>query len=414
MIIPLLSDLSPAQRAANRAHLQALHHLPDPGAPFTHVTVVGGAATGLGLALTLTRAGIPVLFLEEDESSLERAQHYLSRLTPTPPETLCFSTNPAQAARSTLLIDRMIEPLPHKTAYLQQVTTTLPPDTPLLVNLSGPDLTHVADNIANPARLIGAQIFGPTARILELAPHTDTAPQTLQIARRLAAQIGQTPVMAAPSGFTSDHLMLRLLSAADTLLMDGSTPWDIDEALEEFGYPMGLYEAQDLIGMDVAYALRQRTPRDPARRYIPIADRAVEEGRLGKKASVGWYRYPGGEGKVIDPLVEDLCRIEAHFARVTPRPIPEDDIRTRLILSQINEAAHCLASGIPAADLDLISTHALGFPADWGGILRCADQLGPARIVTALTQLQPEDPVVWTPAAALLQAAKTGQPLSAL
>lgn len=414
MRIPLLSDLPQPRRDANRARLTALERLPDPGAPLTRVTVVGGAATGLGVALSLTAAGIPVLFFEEDAASMERAQHYLTRLTPVPPPTLTFSTEPADVAPSDLLIDRTIEPLAHKTAELSRLAAHLPADTPLLVNLAGADLSELAAHLPNPSRVIGAQVFTPaaTSRIVELAPHPQTDVATLATARRFAAQIGKTPVMATPDGFTSERLQMRLLEAADTLLMDGSTPWEIDEALEAFGYPMGVYEAQDLIGMDVAYAIRQRMARDPARRYIPIADRAVEEGRLGKKASVGWYRYPGGEGKVIDPLVEDLCRIEAHFARVTPRHIPEDDLRERLLLAQINEAALLLSAGVTAADLDLISVHALGFPADWGGVLTCADQLGLSEILDALTTLQAEDAVVWTPAPALVKAALTGRPIS--
>ena len=61
-------------------------------------------------------------------------------------------------------------------------------------------------------------------------------------------------------------------------------PWDVDEAMVSFGYAMGPYEAQDLSGLDIAYANRRRQDanRDPNRRYIPISDRMVDEGRLGK------------------------------------------------------------------------------------------------------------------------------------
>jgi len=72
----------------------------------------------------------------------------------------------------------------------------------------------------------------------------------------------------------------------------------------DFGYAMGPYEAQDLSGLDIAHANRQRQAptRDPNRRYIPIADRMIELGKLGRKTGAGWYRYPGGGGKVEDPI----------------------------------------------------------------------------------------------------------------
>ncbi len=414
MRIPLPSELTVAEKAANRAHLVRLERPPMPIRPIRRATVVGGAATGLGLALALVSAGIPVVFLEEDASSLERARFYLKRLANgAPPPGLAFSTNPADARTSDLVIDRTIEPAAQKAALLAQLALMLPARTPLLTNLGGAELASLATRLPMPSRLLGAQFFFPAnlSRIVELAPVPQTSPETLQTARTLAGHLEKTPVLSAPSGFTSERLQMRLLEAADTLLMDGSTPWDIDEAMEEFGYHMGVYEAQDLIGTDIAYAIRQRMPRDPARRHIPIADRAVEEGRLGKKASVGWYRYPGGEGKVIDPLIEDLCREEAHFAGVTPRHITADDIRARLLLAQINEAAAALGAGIPPGDLDLLSTHALGFPSRWGGLLRFADRLGAPAILTALTDLQAEDPVAWKPAPELVHAARTGQPL---
>lgn len=410
MQIPLISDLSTAEIAANRAYLTALEHGARTGRLLQRVTVLGGAATGLGVALSLARADISVLFLEEDDSSLERAQFYLKRLTGTDPvANLTLSTQPAQALGCDLVIDRTIEPIPHKATLLRH----MPARTPLLTNLAGPSLTQLAALLPDPRYLLGAEFFAPMAqsRIVELALPTGTDPQSQQTAQALVAQIGKTPVMATPAGFTSEQMMMGLLYAADSLLMDGSTPWEIDEAMEQFGYAMGVYESQDLIGTDVAYAIRQRQPRDPARRDIPIADRAVQEGRLGKKASVGWYRYPGGEGKVIDPLVEDLCREEAHFARHSTRPIPAEELRLRLLLAQINDAATLLEQGVPARDLNLLSVHALGFPPAWGGILSFANHLGAAPIIAALRRLQPQDPAQWTPAQPLLIAAQTGRPI---
>ncbi|WP_319825429.1 3-hydroxyacyl-CoA dehydrogenase [Thalassovita sp.] len=413
MRIPLPSDLSVAEKAANRAHLVRLENPPLPTRPLDRVTVIGGAANGLGVALSLVAAGIPALFLEEDASSLERARFYLKRMTGgSVPPILHFSIDPRDATASDLVIDQTIEPEAQKATLLRRVAEALPSGTPLLTNLAGPCLSNLAKRVPDPTRLLGAEFFAAAqSRLLELAPLPGTGAAALRTASTLAGRLEKTTVIASAKGFTSERLQMRLLEAADTLLMDGSTPWEVDEAIEEFGYHMGPYEAQDLIGTDVAYAIRSRMPRDPARRYIPIADRAVAEGRLGKKASVGWYRYPGGEGKVIDPLVEDLCREEARFAGVAPRPIPADDIRTRILLAQVNEAAAALGDGIPPGDLDLISTHALGFPARWGGIIRFADRLGAPAILAALHALQGEDPVAWQPASALVHAARSGERL---
>ena len=414
MRIPLLSELSPSARAAGLVHQE--HILTPENLPcdVARATVIGGAATGLGLALSLVSKGISVLFLEDDASSLERAQDYLQRgLGGDPTGLLRFSIDPAEASESDLILDRSLEPIPCKLALLQQLTHYVASDTPILPNLAGAELSAVACALPAPERVLGVQIFTPAqqTRIVELAPHSGTVPRITKRVSGLVSRLGKVPVMAPASGFVSERLNLRLLEAADTLLMDGTTPWEIDEALEDFGYAMGIYEAQDLIGTDVAYGVRQRRPRDPARRYIPIADRAVEEGRLGKKASVGWYRYPGGGGKVIDPLVEDLCREEAWFAGISRREFPPEEIRKRLLLSQINEAAWALSSGVSADDLDRISTQALGLPPQTGGIVFWADQMNAREIAAALTALQTEDPLVWDVAPPLVQAAQTGERL---
>ena len=49
-------------------------------------------------------------------------------------------------------------------------------------------------------------------------------------------------------------------------------------------------------------------------------------------------------GKVIDPLVEDLCREEAHFARVPPRDWPQEAIIETLFLTQLLALARVRAA----------------------------------------------------------------------
>lgn len=95
----------------------------------------------------------------------------------------------------------------------------------------------------------------------------------------------------------------------EQMLIDHTTPWELDEALVAWGYGIGPCEAQDLVGLDIV--LDSRAGSTPA----SVLGRMVAEGRLGKKGGWGYYRYPGGGGAVIDPLIDDLIREEAHFAK---------------------------------------------------------------------------------------------------
>lgn len=214
------------------------------------------------------------------------------------------------------------------------------------------------------------------------------------------------------AGTIGNQLLARYNEAADVLLMDGTNPWELDEAMVEFGFAMGPYEAQDISGLDIAYENRKRLEpaRDPKRRYIPIADRMVEEGRLGRKTSVGWYRYPGGQGPVIDPLIEDLIREEAYFAKVERVEYDTLEIQRRLLLAMINEAAVILEKGVAltASDIDLVTVSEHGFPRWRGGLMHYADQLGAAEILKQLNELFGEDPLMWKPCDLIVNCAKDG------
>ena len=179
---------------------------------------------------------------------------------------------------------------------------------------------------------------------------------------------------------------------------------------------MGPYESQDLSGLDIAHANRRRqdATRDPNRRYIPIADRMIELGKLGRKTGAGWYRYPGGKGKVEDPIVADLANEEAHFAGRTRTDYVPADIRNRLLLAMINEAANILYEAIAqsARDIDIVTVSGYGFPRWRGGLMQYADSLGVQAIVRELEVLAKEDPIAWQISPLLRACAKDGSTLA--
>ena len=212
-------------------------------------------------------------------------------------------------------------------------------------------------------------------------------------------RLDQGALSSVNDALVSTRILARYYEAADAVLMDGSTPWEIDEAMVEFGYTLGPYATQDLTGLDIEHANRRRQDanRNPARRYILIADRMIELGKLGRKTGAGWYRYPGGGGRVEDPIVADLAIEEAYFAGITRVDYSETQIRQRLLLAMINEAAQLLYEGIvvSANDINAISIATLGFPQSRGGLMHYANKLGAKAIAIELQQLCKEDPIAW-------------------
>ena len=273
-------------------------------------------------------------------------------------------------------------------------------------------LSILAASLADPSRLVGLHFSRRhIMKLLEIVKG-EMVSKALAMGYAVAKRLGKIPVVAGVcDGFIGNRILARYREVADTLLMDGCTPWEIDAAMVEFGFAMGPYEAQDLSGLDIAYAHRRRQDdtRDPTWRYIPIADHVVAAGRLGRKTGAGWYQYPVNGGKNIDSAIETMILQAAAAAGIKRRTFTPCDIQNRLVLAMINEAANALFDGIAAraADIDLVLVHGYGFPRWRGGLLYYADQIGVDRLLAMLRMCAAEDPRVWRPSPVIIDCAET-------
>lgn len=397
--------------------------------PLERIVVVGGGTMGAGIAYALLCADYRVTVLEADSDGVTRARANIDKLitgglkrgaisetrAATLRAALTLSDSFADAAGAGLAIEAAFESMAVKIEVLGALQKVMPASAILATNTSYLDIDAMAAALDDPSRLVGLHFFAPAhiMKLLEIVRGAATSDQALARGFALARTLGKTPVLAGVcDGFIGNRILARYREAADTVFMDGSTPWEVDEAMVEFGYAMGPYEAQDLSGLDIAHANRRRqdATRDPQRRYIPIADRMVELGKLGRKTGAGWYRYPGGGGRVDDPIVADLALEEAHLAGITRCDYSADEIRRRLLLAMINEAAAIMEAGIAqsAADIDLVTVFGYGFPRWRGGLMYFADSLGATDILDGLEELAREDPLVWAPNNVIRDCAENG------
>lgn len=136
----------------------------------------------------------------------------------------------------------------------------------------------------------------------------------------------------------------RFWAMGEALMWAHCAPWELDEALTDAGFAIGPCEAQDLIGLEKVL-MRRRAMGGPD----TILARMVAEGRQGRAAGWGYYRYPGGGGAVIDPLLEDLIDEEAHFARATRTDISDAQIVARMcaVLNGVSSEVARDAVGAP-------------------------------------------------------------------
>ena len=393
------------------------------------VVIVGGGTMGAAIAYAISAIAKKITLIETDEDGVLRANENVNRIVQASLKRGLISKSQAEqrssiiqattdyskAGDANLAIEAAFESMEVKKTVFLALEKALPKQAILATNTSYLDIDKIAEILKNPSRLVGLHFFAPAhiMKLLEIVRGEKTSDVALATGYDLARKLGKIPVLAGVcDGFIGNRILARYREAADILLMDGTNPWELDEAMVEFGYAMGPYEAQDLSGLDIAFANRKRLApmRDPNRRYILISDRMVEEGRLGRKTGVGWYRYPGGSGPVIDPLIEDLIREEAYFAKVERGEYDAPEIKRRLLLAMINEAAEILHEGIAqsASDIDLVTVSGYGFPRWRGGLMHYADQLGASAILKQLEELSDEDPLMWKPSSLIIKCANEG------
>ncbi len=397
------------------------------------ITVAGGGTMGAGIAYALLNKGSEVTLLEADMDGVEKANANVEKIIAASVkrglidegaaeacrQRLMVTTDYSAASQSTLAIEAAFESLAVKQSIFADLEMHLPKSAVLATNTSYLDVDALAAGVSDPSRVIGLHFFAPAhiMKLLEIVRGENTSDAALATGFALAKRLGKIPVVSGVcDGFIGNRILARYREAADTLLMEGSTPWEIDAAMTGFGYVMGPYEAQDLSGLDIAHANRRRqdAERDPERRYISIADRMVALGRLGRKTGVGWYRYPDSGGKVEDPIVVELAVEAARLAKVERKEYPADEIRERLLMAMINEAANILGESIArqASDIDLVTIHGYGFPRWRGGLLHYADRIGVDSVLNTLMRFEAEDRVAWRPGQVIVDCIGRGIALS--
>ena len=400
-----------AERGARApAHLKALA-----SAPLDSAIVVGGGTMGAGIAHALARSGSRVTMIERDEAALQAARQRMDGLyeaavrrglvegavAAAERESMRFRTGFEGLETAGLVIEAVFEDMQVKRDVLMALDAAAP-DAILASNTSYLDIDLMAGCLADPSRLLGLHFFSPAhiMKLLEIVCGARTSDQALATGYALAKRLRKIPVQVGVcDGFVGNRMLQRVREAAELLLLDGAEVTQIDRVMRRFGYAMGLYETQDMSGLDIAWANRRRqaATRDPKRRYSRVQDQMCEAGWLGRKSGCGWYLYEDGKVGGLNPEVASLIAAEAARHGITRRALDDDTVMDTLLLAQINEAADILEEEMAASasDIDLVLVHGYGFPRFRGGPMCHADTMGIECIRDRIAALQDADPAIW-------------------
>ncbi len=404
--------------------------------PVARIGVVGGGTMGAGIAVAALDAGLPVTMVERDAESIARGRANVEkvydglvakgRMTADARAAVMAryvgSTDYAALSDVDLVIEAVFEDIGVKKAVFAELDRICKSGAVLATNTSYLDIDAIAASTSRPQDVIGLHFFSPAniMKLLEIVVPAQVAPDVVATAFALAKKMKKVPVRAGVcDGFIGNRILAVYRQAADHLLEDGASPYDIDAAVRGFGYPMGPFEVSDLAGGDIGWATRKRkaATRDPQARYVEVADCICERGWFGQKTGRGWYLYPQGARKG-QPDPEVLAIVDAERAKkgIVPRSFTHEEILRRYMAAMVNEAANVLHEGIALRPLDVDVTflYGYGFPRHRGGPLHYADSVGLARILDDIRSFAEQDALFWKPSPLLEQLVTEGRDFASL
>jgi 3-hydroxyacyl-CoA dehydrogenase len=400
------------------------------------IGIVGGGTMGAGITVAALDAGLPVTMIERDDAALARGRAFVEKVydglvakgrlsaegKAAVMQRYTGSTSYDALAQADLVIEAVFEDMAVKQAVFAELDRVCKPGAVLATNTSYLDIDQIAAATQRPADVVGLHFFSPAniMKLLEIVVPARVAPDVVATAFALAKRMKKTPVRAGVcDGFIGNRILAVYRTAADHMVEDGASPYQVDAAVRAFGYPMGPYQMSDLAGGDIGWATRKRRAptRDPRARYVQIADRLCERGWFGQKTGRGYYEYADG-ARTGTPDPEVLAIVDAERARagVTPRSFTDDDIMRRYMAAMINEGANVVHEGIALRplDVDVTFVHGYGFPRYRGGPMQYADTVGLSTVLADIRTFAEADPVFWQPSPLLVDLVERGANFASL
>jgi 3-hydroxybutyryl-CoA dehydrogenase len=281
--------------------------------PIERVAILGGGLMGSGIAESVARAGLSATVRDIDDAAVGGARRRIEKSLgaavdrgkvdeAAAAETLnriTYTTELADIADADLLIEAVPENVDLKINILAQVAGIVSEDALIASNTSSIPIAQLAAGLPRPDRVLGLHFFSPVPvmSLVEVVVALDTSEDTQATAQDFAERIGKRAIVTKDrSGFIVNMLLVPYLMAAVRMYEEGfATAEDIDEGMKlGCGHPMGPLTLADFIGLDVLYAIGDSLYEEfKQTEYAPppLLKRMVASGRIGRKASRGFYEY---------------------------------------------------------------------------------------------------------------------------
>jgi len=387
--------------------------------------VVGAGFMGAEIAQVITYAGLPVVMKDIDQKMLDKAMDTIrdiyqrrvdkGKMSPTAMQEKMDLVIPTLDYDEFADVDIVIEAVPEVMKIKQQVFAELdevcPLETIFASNTSALSIQEMGSATSRPHKVIGMHFFSPAhiMKLVEVIPSLGTDQETVDDVVRFTEELRKIPVVVKECpGFLVNRLLMPYLNEAVLCLQEGAaTAAEIDEAMTDFGWPMGPFTLIDMIGIDVCADVGQYLYSKYGDRVAPAAlwKKLIASGRFGEKAGAGFYGY----GEETDAPVRQMIKELQESGQV---PTGTEFSVDRLMMPMINEAAMCLEEDIANVnDVDMACIAGLGMMVgdQRMGPLEYADEVGLDVVVQKLEELEKKYGPRFHPVDLLYQKVKAGE-----
>ncbi|MFH1090016.1 MAG: 3-hydroxyacyl-CoA dehydrogenase NAD-binding domain-containing protein, partial [Pseudomonadota bacterium] len=383
---------------------------------------------GSGIVNLLLNAGYEAVLWEVNDQALEKALAAIRKtfayaiktrkmtegdLELTMHEHLKTTTALEDVAEVDLVIEAVLEDMKIKQDIWKKLEGLCRPEAIFGTNTSALPITEMASVLKDPGRMIGLHFFNPAERmqLLEIICGQKTSDQTLAAGVAFGRAIKKIPIVVNDGpGFYVSRQLGALLGGATFLTADGVPTEDIEQAVLDFGLPMGPATLSDLTGIDIGYHVSKTYERELGQRYKvhPLTERVYQVGDYGRKTGAGYFDYSGPK-PVPNPRVFGAIKKYLEENKVQPKKMTNQDIIDVMLALAINEAALMIEQGIcdRPLDMDLAMIYGTGFPPYRGGILRYADKWGLKNVYQKLLELEKQYGPRFAPAELIKKKAET-------
>lgn len=277
------------------------------------IMVCGAGTMGSGIAQVVIESGLPVFLMDISEEYVKRGVAIIEKNLAIKVEKgkiaiqdkdrlmelVSGTTSIEDAKKTDFVIECVSEKMDLKKDLFKRLDGVCKPDTILATNTSALSISEIAAATGRPDKVIGMHFSNPAPvmKWIEIIKGYATSEDTFKFTKKLAIDLGKTPVEVEESpGFVLNRILIPMINEAIYLYMEGiASVEDIDISMKlGANHPIGPLALGDLIGLDVVLFVMETLHKefaDSKYRPCPLLRKMVRAGYLGRKTGRGFYTY---------------------------------------------------------------------------------------------------------------------------